>query len=329
MRYILFLIFSSFLFTQTCPQDTSGYQVAKDMTICFTKAEYSVQYHSECNCYYYNYKIISPENNKGEISNIYFQFETSKSYSVLDETLPYDPACDLRMKNKEDIASMIRNYIPISIVVCPDEWWHGINPTIQIYPRYKFGMPSRYLKPGHSINFTIASKFPPGKRKIKLEPYDGDIWHQLQDIYGTEDEWSPADADPPFAMADFYSWDLEVVGPVDPEEIELFDGGGQKPDDVNLFLSYGSPKQSQTELPTGTDKFEVFIYYGKTIKPETFKATLNDMDIKNLFSPVPGGGDYVKINLKSGRNVLEFSVDGINKKGQIANDKDRLVLIVK
>lgn len=76
-------------------------------------------------------------------------------------------------------------------------------------------------------------------------------------------------------------------------------------------------------------RFEIYIYYGKTIKKETFKATLNDQNIANLFSPVPGGGDYVKINLNKGRNVLEFSVDGLNQTGQVANDKDRLVLIVK
>ncbi len=106
-------------------------------------------------------------------------------------------------------------------------------------------------------------------------------------------------------------------------------GGGQKPDDVNLFLRYGNPKESQTEFSAGQNTFEVLIYYGKTIKKETFKATLNDQDIKSLFYPVPGGGDYVKLNLKNGRNVLEFSIDGLNQKGQVANDKDRLVLIVK
>ncbi len=43
MRYFLtFLIFSSFSFSQ-CPQDTTGYQVVKDLTICFTKVNVEVE----------------------------------------------------------------------------------------------------------------------------------------------------------------------------------------------------------------------------------------------------------------------------------------------
>ncbi len=325
MKILFYLFLTSLAFGQAnCPQDTTGYEVVRDLTICYTKVNYSVEYHLECNCYYYEYTIISPEANKGLIHYIDFKFETSKEYSPLDRTLPYNPNCD-RLPKLGTIPGEVNNLIPISIVSCPDGW-RSYKPAVGIHENYITGG----IAPNQSGTFKIASKFPPGRRKIKIIPEYLDLEEYLITVvHANEYEWAPGQADPPIALGEFYSWDLEVIGPVDPEELELFNGGGQKPDDVNLFLRYANPKESQTELPAGQNTFEILIYYGKTIKKETFKATLNDQDIKNLFSPVPGGGDYVKLTLQNGRNVLEFSIDGLNKRGHTANDKDRLVLIVK
>ncbi len=245
---------------------------------------------------------------------------------MLDLSLPYNPQCDYSMTLFFDRHKYIKHKeIPHSFISCPEKWdgsgHRGIGCPFKEY----------MLKPGESVTFSIASKFPPGKRIFEIEPEDLEAYDQWLSQFPLDDgkEHFPGDAEPPLALGNVYKFIVELPGPVDPEELELFNGGGQKPDDVNLFLRYANPKESQTELPAGQNTFEILIYYGKTIKKETFKATLNDQDIKSLFSPVPGGGDYVKLTLQSGRNVLEFSIDGLNQRGHTANDKDRLVLIVK
>jgi len=107
-----------------------------------------------------------------------------------------------------------------------------------------------------------------------------------------------------------------------------FDGGGQRPKDVNKFLSYSSPSDSQTELPSGTTTFPLLIFYDTKVISNTFKATLNGVDVSNLFHPNPGSYETVNINLAQGRNVLILSIDG-NLDKRVATDTDRLVFIVK
>jgi len=321
--FILILVFSISVFSQ-CPKDTTGYRVFMDFTICFTDVSYSVEYNENCNCYYYNYTISSRNENKANICHIYTLFKTNKSYKTIDETLPYNPQCDFPYGYMQKFKDWQYKLIPYSVLECPEKWDSG--------PHTGLGCAKEdyLLKPGQTISFKIASKFPPGEQELGLEPDDADFderWDEF--VQDCIDACGPGDFNPPYTSPDFYEYNVKVIGPVDPEDLDLFNGGGQKPDDVNLFLRYGNPKESQTELPSGTTNFEVLIYYGKTIKKETFQATLNSKDIKNLFHPVPGGGDWVKINLQSGRNVLEFSIDGVRQDGRVANDKDRLVLIVK
>jgi hypothetical protein len=113
-------------------------------------------------------------------------------------------------------------------------------------------------------------------------------------------------------------------------EIEVtgsFDGGGQRPRDVNKFLSYSSPTASRTALPTGTTTYPLMIFYGKTVLPASFRAELNGADISTWFHPTPGGHEFVSLPVQPGRNVLVLSVDG-NLPNRVATDTDRLVFIV-
>jgi len=106
-----------------------------------------------------------------------------------------------------------------------------------------------------------------------------------------------------------------------------FDGKGQRPSDVNKFLSYVTPTQSTTTLPAGTTSFSLVIIYDKNIIPSTFTAELNGIDIKSLFHPTPGSAESVSLNLNPGRNTLVLSVEG-NLPNRVARDTDRLVFIV-
>jgi hypothetical protein len=83
-----------------------------------------------------------------------------------------------------------------------------------------------------------------------------------------------------------------------------FDGGGQRPRDVNKFLSYARPSKRQTTLPAGTTNYIMIILYGDTIIPSTFNAELNGMDITSLFNPAPGGTEAVTLNLKEKRGQV-------------------------
>jgi hypothetical protein len=106
-----------------------------------------------------------------------------------------------------------------------------------------------------------------------------------------------------------------------------FDGGGQRPRDVNKFLTYGNPSSSQTTLPAGTTSFALVIFYANAILPATFTADLNGVSMTSLFHPARGTSEVVNLPLAPGRNVLKLSVDG-QLPTRVATDTDRLVLQV-
>ncbi|MBN1618386.1 hypothetical protein JW887_03525 [Candidatus Dojkabacteria bacterium] len=109
----------------------------------------------------------------------------------------------------------------------------------------------------------------------------------------------------------------------------VFDGKGQRPRDVNKFLSYSQPTQVTTELTSGEMSYELILIYSENINPSTFTADLNGQDISNFFDPAPNKYEIVNIDLSMGRNTLILSVEGTLDSGRSATDKDRLVFIVK
>ncbi len=106
-----------------------------------------------------------------------------------------------------------------------------------------------------------------------------------------------------------------------------FDGGGQRPRDVNRFLTYDNPTSTATALPPGTTSFPLTIYYGPTVHITSFRAVLNGVDITSQFSPAPGGKQTVNIQLPQGRSVLQLTANG-ELPSRTATDSDRLVLDV-
>lgn len=116
---------------------------------------------------------------------------------------------------------------------------------------------------------------------------------------------------------------------VEPKFTGGYDGGGQRPHDVNKFLAYSNPSQARTSLPLGTTDFRLSIYYNSTIQPGSFSADLNGVDITPIFNPAADASEVITIPLQSGRNVLKLSIDGMVDSGRIATDTDRLVFLVK
>lgn len=105
-----------------------------------------------------------------------------------------------------------------------------------------------------------------------------------------------------------------------------FEAGGQNAV-VNGFLRYASPAANSTDLPAGTGSFDVVIYYGSTILPATFEATLNGTPFFG-FNPVQGAKERVTVPLSSGRTVLVLHVAGVTPTGRTAAEADRLVFLV-
>ena len=114
---------------------------------------------------------------------------------------------------------------------------------------------------------------------------------------------------------------------VQPKVSGGFPGGGQRPRDVDLFLSYSRPVTSRTTLPPGQTSYALAIHYGSTIDPDTLTVLLNGHDITREFQPARDGSETVAIELSPGRQVLKLTVDGLAG-NRVATDTDRLVFLV-
>jgi len=111
--------------------------------------------------------------------------------------------------------------------------------------------------------------------------------------------------------------------------ISGFSGGGQR-QDVDAFLTYGSPLVKSLDLPAGTTTFDVIIFYRSTIEEDTFQASLNRESFTHIFTPIAGTSELVTIPLLSpGRNTLVLEVDGVRTDKRTATDRDGLVFIVE
>lgn len=115
-----------------------------------------------------------------------------------------------------------------------------------------------------------------------------------------------------------------TLGPTEPSEMQTYDGGGQKPVDVNKFLTYTNPLEHRTIV--SQSEFPLSLRYGASVVPGSFKAALNGTDITGHFHPVAGEFDVVTLQLGAGSNTLIFSIDGRTASGRLATDTDRLVL---
>jgi len=124
-----------------------------------------------------------------------------------------------------------------------------------------------------------------------------------------------------------YALTYSAASPGPPALSGGFDGGGQRPRDVNQFLTYARPSASRNTLSAGTTAYVVVVKYGATIKPETFAAVLNGTDVGASFHPAPSTFESVPVPVRSGNNVLRLSVDGTSGT-RTATDTDRLELIV-
>ena len=108
-----------------------------------------------------------------------------------------------------------------------------------------------------------------------------------------------------------------------------FGGEGEKPGDVNQFLTYANPIAAQTTLRPGKTPFPLIIFYGATIDPASFTATLNGANISRRFKPIPGRYQVVPLKFALGSNTLILSVQGKTASAEVATDTDQFGFSVR
>jgi len=337
-KYFIFIfLFSNLVLSQVPP-----YQFYCD--IKDTKVEAQVEYDSSRNVYKYIYTVYSGNKNNNPIDNLRINISTKVSYEPIDPDL-YDNCSGFNNELvgneiKEARQKYSRNAIPVGL---SNPWNYEGCGTMGHMRDSKgndlgiiagLGFPE--IQPGESASgMKIEAKFPPGIRDFEIIPdfsvcYD----HIPQD----EEHWDvfPEGATDyegftrPKGFGKDEDWYFrgKTIGPIDPVDYQFYNGGGQKPDDVNLFLKYANPQGRETKLKNG-ESFDLIIYYGDTTIPSTFKAELNGQDITSKFHPVKGVAEVVKFTFPLGRNTLVLSIDGKNQKGNTATDTDRLVFVVE
>lgn len=182
------------------------------------------------------------------------------------------------------------------------------------------------VRPGErKAGFTLETKAPPALRAYTLKP----SWSYCLSLLPEPGPDTPEDSWPE-GVPDLETFTIPgtTIGPMLETDGVKYNGGGQKPSDVNQFLWYRTPTEARTDLPAGTTTYDVIVNYGGTTLPATFAATLNGTDVKALFKPAPGVGEIVRIPIAQGSNKLQLSIEGATASGRIATDTDSLTLLV-
>jgi hypothetical protein len=151
--------------------------------------------------------------------------------------------------------------------------------------------------------------------------------------YDQDQNTSTSDAlsDVPITINEVHQYKFQFFNNSSPsDQLEIiggYNGGGQKPPTVNKFLTYARPTAHSTDIPYGVSVYPVVIYYGKTMLPQTFTATLNGANITSKFHPASGTHEIVSLVLPKGSNTLILSTEG-TVDSQTHTDTDHLVFQV-
>lgn len=287
------------------------------LTITGTTIDAKVTYDSARGVYRYGYTIVAPASNKANLGG----FSIDVSGTV--ERPQLDPDLQNNVPRPETRGTQLQpnTTIPVGIIMPDPNGWYSM---LSIGGRWGF-FPNDVqweIVPGNTATgFILESKFPPALRDVLIGP-DESAWDTIEEQY----EHSNAIFQP--ETSDQFEIHLKVPAPAEPSDASLYPGGGQQPAEVNKFLRYASPTEHRVKLPAGTTSFTVIVYYGHTIKPASFTATLNGAGIGAQFQAIPGTAQVVKIPLASGTTKLQLTVEGTKSSGQTARDSDTLTFIV-
>lgn len=284
-----------------------------DLTITGSVVACNVSYDVTRGVYRYAYTLNAPVGNLASVASFKIDLSGSTSRTQIDPGLQENIV-------RRTIAPQPSTTIPVGLWV-PDraQWDAAVSSggsALFMSRDDVYDVPPNSTKTG----FIIESRLPPGIRGVEIKPSDK-AWIDIVDTLPD----SGAEFEKPLDVRDF-TIKTTTVAPADLTDADLFDGGGQQPAEVNKFLRYASPQQSRNKVPANST-FTVIVYYGKTIIPSTFTATLDRTDITSRFHPVPGGADVITISIGTSTTKLQLSVDGTKSSGGKGTDSDTLTFI--
>ena len=292
--------------------DGTSVQMA-DLTITGSTLSCEVAYVPARNVYRYTYTLNAPLTNLAPIRAFRIELSGKNSRTQLDPTLAENIH---RWTVKQPTTT-----IPVG-VTSPDltQWadcsvaadgWAYCNAS-----KWMYSLGAGSSKSG----FVLESHQPPGVRRALIIP----SMHAWFDAVSTAPP-SNAEFVTPLSPEPF-TVQTTTVGPSEITEADLYSGGGQQPAEVNKFLRYASPLDNRNKVPANST-FTVLVYYGLTINPATFAASLDGVDITSRFHPTPGGADAVTISIGTSTTKLHLSVDGAKASGGKGTDSDTLTFL--
>lgn len=228
------------------------------------------------------------------------------------------------------------------LITAPDGAKTGLDPISgKLYNEIPF---ANYLAEGyddvqtgeiepHKMKFISIGGGPAdGEYIVQVIGTDTGIYSVDMERIGTDgkriEKVSQLDIPTQYGETHTYAIQYSASSPQPPTFEGGYDGGGQKPADVNKFLRYSNPSAVRTSLPAGTSAVRLGITYGPTTMTGSFRATLNGVDVSSSFSPSAGGSEMVPLPLVNGSNTLVLAIEGSTPSGRIATDTDRLVFNV-
>ncbi len=284
-----------------------------DLTISGSTITCDVTYDTSRAVYRYSYTLNAPLTNLAPIRSFKIELSGNTARTQIDPAL----AENIRRWSLLQPTTTI----PVGVSSADLTQWGDCSVSAGGMAYFSASKWIYSLAPGNNKGgFVLESRQGPGIRRAWVFPSIHAWWDALSRMPPSRAEFVTPLSEATFAVA------TTAVGPADLTDADLFDGGGQQPSDVNRFLRYASPQQSRVKVPANST-YTVIVYYGKTIIPSTFTATLDRADITSRFHPAPGGADAITINVGTSTTKLQLSVDGLKVSGAKATDSDTLTFL--
>ncbi len=293
--------------------------ILPSLSIVGSTLDVSVMYDPSRHVYRYEYRITAAPRNKVPVEGFSVDVNGSTPHQQIDPDLVNNV---MRRETRSIRPAVVQpaTSIPVGLI---SPYPRGTIAGVSMVGDVVFGGFSWDVQPGTTLGgFVIESKFGPGSRTAVLIP-SRKTWDDAEAKSTSEDTEfvleEPGQTD--------YKVKLDSVGPAELTDADFFNGVGQQPAEVNKFIRFVQPKDNRIKVPAGVTSYYVIVYYGNTIQPATFVATLNGSDITNQFHPYPGVGDAVKIPIGPGTTKLQLEVVGTKSSGGTARDSDTLTFL--
>lgn len=282
-----------------------------DLTITNSTLACMVTFDATRAVYQYHYTITAPATNLAPIREVRIDLSGSTSRPQIDPTL----AENIHRWSMRQATTTI----PVGVTVSDSQWTGSVGGDGRAYFRSAkqiYALPAGTSKSG----FMLESRLGPGIRSARITPSIGPWWDALARLPTSDAEFVTPLSEGTFTIQ------TTTIAPAELKDTDLYDGGGQQPAEVNKFLRYASPLDNRVKVPANSTQ-TVIVYYGTTITPSTFTATLDGVDISSRFHPLPGGADVVNISIGTSTTKLHLSVDGTKASGGKGTDSDTLTFL--